>query len=87
MSELLTKNRDELEGKISDLEMTLHDMKCEVHEQIEAEQHEAIDHLEDYLEQADHKYANLREFLVTVLNEIRELVRGESDKDSGSLKP
>jgi len=86
MSQLSTK-KEELERKISDLEATLHDLKRQVQEQIETEQHDAIEHLEDYLEQIDHKYANLREFLVTVFNEIRDLLHGKSDKDDGILKP
>lgn len=86
MSQLSTK-REELERKISDLEATLHDLKRQVQEQIEADQHNAIDHLEDYLEEVDHKYANLREFLVTVFDEIRGLLHGKSDKDSGTLRP
>jgi len=78
--------KEELERKISDLETTLHDLKRQVQEEVEAGQHDAIDHLEEYLEQADNKYANLRMFLVTVLNEIRTRFRDDSDKDSGSLK-
>jgi len=86
MSKLSTK-KEELERKISDLETTLHDLKRQVHAQIETEQHDAIDHLEDYLEQVDHQYANLREFLVTVFDEIRDLLHGKLDNDSGSSKP
>ena len=86
MSQLSTK-KEELERQISDLEATLQDLKRQVHEEVEAEQHDAINHLEDYLEQADHKYANLRELLVTVLNEIRGVLGRQSDKDSESFRP
>jgi hypothetical protein len=86
MSQLSTK-KQELERQISDLETTLHDLKHKLHEEIEAEQHEAINHLEDYLAQADHKYANLRELLVTVLNEIRGLFGRESGKGNESFRP
>lgn len=86
MSQLSTR-KEELERQITDLEMTLHDLKRQVQEEIEVEQHDAINHLEEYLEQADHKYANLRELVVTVLNEIRDLFHSGSDKGSGSLKP
>lgn len=86
MSQLSTR-KEELERQITDLEMTLHDLKRQVQEEIEVEQHDAINHLEEYLEQADHKYANLRELVVTVLNEIRDLFPSGSDKGSGSLKP
>lgn len=75
--------KQELEHKISDLETTLHDLKQELHEQAEVEQHDAINHLEDYLEQVDHKYANMREFLELVLGEIRALFQDESNKDRG----
>ena len=78
MSQVSTR-KEELEHKISDLQETLQDLKRQLNEQIETEQHEAIDHLEDYLEQADHKYANLREFVVTLLNEIRDLLHGNPD--------
>jgi len=81
-----SEHKEELERKIADLETTLQDLKRQVREQTEAEQHDAINHLEEYLEQADHKYANLRIFLVTVLNEIRALFQDDSDKNSRSLK-
>ena len=86
MSKLLLQ-KEELERKISDLETVLHDLKHQLQEQIEAEQHNAIDHLEDYIEQADRKYAVLRDFVLTVLNEIRDLLQGESAKDNGGSKP
>ena len=80
MNSSLTRNQ-ELENKISDLEETLHDLKHQLHAQSEAEQHDAIDHLEDYLEQVDHKYANFREFVEMLLVEVRGLFAGESNKD------
>ena len=51
------------------------------------EQHDAINHLEDYLEQVDHKYANMREFLELVLGEIRALFQDESNQDRGRRRP
>lgn len=57
------EHKEELARKISDLETTLQDLKRQLREETEAEQHDAIDHLEEYLEQTDHKYANLRTFL------------------------
>ena len=75
--------KQELEHKITDLEATLHNLKQELREQVEVEQHDAINHLEDYLEQVDHKYANMREFLELVLSEVRALFQDESHKDRG----
>ena len=86
MTQIPTR-REELEQKIADLQTTLHDLKRQLHEEVDAGQHEAIDHLEEYLEQADHKYANLREFLVSVLNEIRDVLGHKSDNSGENFKP
>ena len=70
MSSISTR-KQELEQRISDLEASLADMKRQLSQEIESEQHDAIDHLEGYLEEVDHKYRNVREFLTLLITEIR----------------
>jgi hypothetical protein len=76
-------NKDELSNRISDLEDSLKQLKTQLHHLEEGEQHEAIDNLEIYLEQIDHKYDNLRSFWGVAVNEFRELF-GKSKNDGTS---
>ncbi|MBL4903860.1 MAG: hypothetical protein JKY62_14580 [Desulfocapsa sp.] len=76
-------NKHELNNRISDLEDSLKQLKTQLHRLEEDEQHEAIDNLEIYLEQIDHKYDNLRSFWGVVANEFRELF-GKSKTDGTS---
>lgn len=64
-----------LETKISELEEKITAEKKQLFKVIAIEQHEAIDHLETYLEEVDHKYANLRGFWKTIKKEFRDMIR------------
>jgi hypothetical protein len=64
-----------LEKKISNLEEKIRQEKMELFKAIAIEQHDAIDHLENYLEEVDHRYANLRGFWKVIKKEFRDLVR------------
>ena len=67
-----TTRREELEEHIAQLEDSLEDLKLILKQEIEKEQHEAIDNLEHYLSAVDHRYVNLRAFWQVVQEEIRE---------------
>ena len=76
----------ELRNEIAKVEATLLDLKAQMRQITEAEQHDAIDHLEDYLERADHKAMNLKEFAVMIMAELRAVFLGGQTKDTGHLK-
>ncbi len=76
----VSARKQELEHKISDLESSLADMKQRLCQEIESEQHRAIDHLEVYLEEVDHKYTNMRELLMMLITEIRHLLHGDDSR-------
>ena len=77
----ITKERKkELEGKITDLEESLSNLKEKLNKEQEEEQHEAIDHLDEYLKEIDHRYSNLRDFWAILGDELKELFSGKSDK-------
>lgn len=71
--------KQELETKIADLEDSLSALKQQLKRQEEDVQHEAIDNLEFYLEQVDHKYKNFRSFWSIIAGELRDLFKGSSD--------
>lgn len=75
--------REELEARIAELEGALTQLKARLRAQQEAEQHAAIDELDDYLAQIDHKYQNLRSFWTVVAQELREMF-GPRQDDEGS---
>ena len=82
MSEFSTR-RQALEEKISDMEKALAALKAKLKVEVEREQHEAIDRLEDYLGEVDHKAASLQEFWTVLREEIRELFSA-GDKKTGT---
>lgn len=77
----LISRKHELTSRISDLEESLEKLKLQLDHLEEDEQHEAIDNLEIYLEQIDHKYDNLRSFWAVVVNEFQELFGNSQDDD------
>lgn len=60
--------------KIADLEHALNKAKQKLMKEIAKEQHQAIDHLEGYFDEVDHRYANLREFWTLIKHEIHDLL-------------
>ena len=75
------ENKKELETKIVDLEKSLSKLKKKLNEEQIEEQHEAIDNLDVYLDEIDHKYSNLRDFCSIIGTEIKEFFIKRS-KDS-----
>ncbi len=75
------ENKKELESKIVDLEKSLSKLKKKLNEEQIEEQHEAIDNLDVYLDEIDHKYSNLRDFWSIIRTEIKEFFTKRS-KDS-----
>lgn len=66
------KKKEELEAKIVDLERSLKTLKQQLMHEVEEEQHRDIDHLEEYLDEVDHRYGNMKDFWHIVRQELRE---------------
>ena len=79
----LKSRREVLEEKICDLEATLAQLKSQLKVETERDQHEAIEHLEDYLGAIDNKHANLQEFFKVLKEEIAQLF-GKSPTKTGT---
>ncbi len=85
MNMKLTNDRKkELESKITDLEDSLTNLKQQLNKEKEEEQHEAIDNLDDYLEEIDHKYTNLKDFWSILGKEIKGLFSRRADDDTNN---
>lgn len=54
--------RLELESKICEIENVLTSLKLKLQKVEAEEQHQAIDHLEDCLEEVDARFSNLKDF-------------------------
>ncbi|PWW81386.1 hypothetical protein CR164_10135 [Prosthecochloris marina] len=67
------KRKKELEARIADLETSLSNLKKQLKEETTQEHQEGIDHLEEYLDEVNHRYTNLRDFLQIVRQELKEL--------------
>ncbi|WP_294343337.1 hypothetical protein [Prosthecochloris sp.] len=67
------KRKKELEARIADLETSLSNLKQQLREEVSQEHQEGIDHLEEYLDEINHRYTNLRDFLQVVRQELKEL--------------
>ena len=72
----------ELKAKITDLEESLSKLKKKLNEEQIEEQHEAIDNLNIYLDEIDHKYSNLRDFWSILGAEIKEIFSKQSKDDN-----
>lgn len=75
-----TLRQQELHEKIAELELSLSELKQQLKQLEVDEQHRAIDHLEIYLEQVDHKYENLRNFWPILLEEFRNLFGSSAEE-------
>lgn len=64
--------REELEQKIEAMEASLTELKRQLNQAVEEEQHESIDHLDEHLQDLDHKWENIRDFWPIVVKEFRE---------------
>ncbi|MEE4379271.1 MAG: hypothetical protein V2J55_17430 [Candidatus Competibacteraceae bacterium] len=72
-------SRKSLEDKICELEETLTHLKQQLQKQEEADQHKAIDNLDQYLGAIDSKYNNLKDFWQIVRQELAELFSNNSN--------
>lgn len=63
------------EKKVAKIKSKIDKEKKELFKVISIEQHNAINHLETYLEEVDHKYENLGGFWKTTKKEFRDLMR------------
>ena len=71
-----------LEQRISEMETMLSELKAQLQEEEEHEQHREIDNLDAYLEAMDHKHQNLQEFWQLLRTEVVKLWGGDAeDKD------
>ena len=70
-----------LETKITDLEESLSKLKDKLYDEQIEEQHEAIDHLDEYLEEIDSRYSNLKDFWAILGKEIKELFSVQKEED------
>lgn len=69
----ITKRKKKLEKKVLSLEETLAQLKHRLEKVRESEQHEAIDHLETYLQEVDQQGTNLRRLWGFLQSEIKKL--------------
>ena len=71
------KRKKELETRIADLETSLKNLKRQLKDDSEEEHNKDIDHLEEYLDEINHRYTNLRDFWQIVRQEFKELFAGK----------
>lgn len=69
--ELKTTSTERLNTLIQDTEERLRDLKAELQRREEARQHEAIDHLEDYIDAAEVRLRPLRDLILTIIEELK----------------
>ena len=79
MSKLSDRHQQELQDRIEELEETLSRLKEKLREQRETQQHLAIDNLEGYLDEVDHKAESLKRFWLVITDEIRRLLDRKED--------
>ena len=77
--------KQELQSRIEELEKSLSELKGQLVQEEEKEQHAAIDNLEAYLEVVDKKYENLRDFWSIVVDELRGIF-GDLSSDKKEKK-
>ena len=70
----MTESKIELERKVEALETHLAELKRRLKAVESAEQHDAINYLDEYLQEVDHEYDDIRAFWPEVLKELRALV-------------
>ena len=71
----MTENKVELERKIEGLEAQLAELKRHLKAIESAEQHDAINRLDEHLQTVDHEYDGLRVFWPEVVKELRALLK------------
>lgn len=69
-------DKKELKKKIEDLEQSLTSLRDKLNQQDETAKHKAIDDLDKYLDEIDHKYSNLRDFWSMLGDELKGIFAG-----------
>ena len=75
------EKKKKLEEKITDLEESLSNLKSQLNKEQLEEQHEAIDNLDVYLDEIDHRYSNLKDFCSILGQELKELFSKQSESE------
>ena len=68
---LKSTSTERLTALIDETEDRLHELKDELRSREEARQHEAIDHLEDYLDAASLRLSPLKDLVSVIIEELR----------------
>lgn len=63
--------KKKLKKLISETQDVLNQLKRELKLRKEGKQHDEIDHLEEYFEDASHNLSNLKKFIQNVISEIK----------------
>ncbi|QDV13983.1 hypothetical protein CA51_38750 [Rosistilla oblonga] len=71
MSDLPRMSIKSLRELIAKTELTLDELKTELHHREEAAQDSEIDHLEDHMKHAEISLQSIRDFFVILINECR----------------
>lgn len=71
------KRKKELEARIADLETSLSNLKQQLKGRNGYKHQKDIDHLEEYLDEISHRYANLKDFWQIVRQELKEIFARE----------
>jgi len=69
------ESKAELENKIANLETRLADLKERLARIEQSEQHDAVDHVDEYMEVLEQEFASLREYWPVALQELRNLFK------------
>lgn len=69
-----SKSKRELEERIHSLEESLAELKRKLADLQAEEQHEAIDHLNEFLHEVDHELDSLRTFWPEAMKELRRIL-------------
>ncbi len=77
MKETRQQKRIELETKIRELEKSLASLKKQLQEEIEAEQHESIEHLEEYFQEVSGKFTRFSNVWAIAKQELNELLHAK----------
>ncbi len=77
MKETRQQKRIDLETKIKELEKSLASLKKQLQEEIEAEQHESIEHLEEYFQEVSGKFTRFSNLWIVAKQELDELLNAK----------
>ncbi|WP_028292572.1 hypothetical protein [Oceanobacter kriegii] len=69
------ESKAELENKIANLEARLVDLKDRLARIEQTEQHDAVEHVDEYMEVLDREFASLREYWPVALQELQKLFK------------